>query len=427
MEPPITGRREPRDMANWMRTPAQSIHIGYYNRGLVLEAIRLRPGTSRTEVARHTGLTSAAVSTIVRGLIQDGLVGEGSPGVSTGGKPPASLHVRRGAGYALGIHFDPAVAFVVLADLDGTVVDHARIPTADLHTPREVVARLAVGARTVLARANVERHGLLGVCVASPGPFDATRRVILNSPHFGDRQDVPIADMLEDALELDVLIENDANAAAIGEMWVGVARDVANFLYVYLGSGTGGALFINHELYRGCTGHAGAIAHVTVEPDGALCPCGNRGCLGTVSSCAAIVQAARGLPKAMQRDLGLSFDPQAIDDDHRKIIQAAAAGERHAVDLLERPAQALARAAVSLINVLDLDHVVLGGHAIDGVQEIYLDAIRKATVRQPHAHPSQHIHVAASRSDDLAGAIGAASVVFHEQYTPHRLNYRARS
>jgi predicted NBD/HSP70 family sugar kinase len=242
--------------------------------------------------------------------------------------------------------------------------------------------------------------------------------MVLGAPNLPGWVDVPVREILEKQIGCSVTIENDANAAAIGEKWIGVAQTVGDFLYVYLGAGIGGAVFIDHHLYRGRSGNAGAIGHVLIQRDGLPCACGNSGCLETLCSQYAIIEKARRLPERARADLALSFRPRSIAEDHRKILQAAVTGHEKASAIVTESARQLGEAVASLINVLDVGTVILGGHAVADAGDIYLGAVRDAVRDRPVARRTQHIEVMRSSPDVLAGAVGAASVVFHDLYTP---------
>lgn len=271
----------------------------------------------------------------------------------------------------------------------------------------------------MVREAGVDSERLLGVGLACPGPIDGRRRAILEAPNLIGWHDVPAGDILEAALQVPVIVENDANAAAIGEKWVGAARGMANFLYIYLGVGVGGAVFLDHQIYRGCSGNAGAIGHMAIETNGRPCSCGNRGCLETLCSEQAIVDRGRTLPGRSRDRLGVSFASGTTDDQYEAIASAAAAGNKHAVELIAVSAEYLAGAVTSLVNILDVDHVVLGGPALMVVGPIYLDSIRAAITQQPIARRAQNVSVAQSSLERLAAPIGAASLIFHEAYAPH--------
>jgi predicted NBD/HSP70 family sugar kinase len=397
-------------MAGSGRQGVRSPAIGSYNRGLVLETVRLQPGASRVEVAERTKLTAAAVSNIVRSLIDDGLIEETGRGASIGGKPRTTLQIVPGARYSLGIHLDPRTIFAVLVGLDGSIVAHRtqRLRSQRL-PPAEVLDRAATLATSLCA--DIDRSRIAGAGVACPGPIDAGRGTIIRAPNMPGWDNTPIRDMLGARLPWPIAFENDANAAAIGEKWNGAAQHVSNFLYVYIGTGVGGAIFIDHHIYRGRTANAGAIGHLTIRENGRPCGCGNRGCLEAYCSQQAIVDGAGEIA-------GLDRRPETVARDHQIIARAAADGDPAARGVIAASARHLATGVASLVNVLDIDAVFLGGHVIAASPAQYVDAVAQAVADRPVAHSVQRIEVAASSHSTLAAAIGAAAMVLHDQYAP---------
>jgi predicted NBD/HSP70 family sugar kinase len=219
--------------------------------------------------------------------------------------------------------------------------------------------------------------------------------------------------MLEEATHLAVTVDNDATAAAIGERWAGIARTVANFAYLYLGTGIGGGLFLGHQVFRGSTANAAEFGHVSVAPQGPHCYCGNRGCTETLCNPAAIVAAAKAGLAAGGRS---ALDPATLD--HTDVCKAALAGDPVATAVIDTVAGYLGDLMVSVVNLLDIDLIVLGGHGTYGVGELYRDAIRRALENRPIARRLNSTTVELSSIGTDAASIGAASLVFHAEFSP---------
>nr|WP_246082742.1 ROK family transcriptional regulator [Nonomuraea diastatica] len=285
--------------------------VGSYNRAVVLEAIQASDGISRVQIAARTRLTAQTVSVIVRRLLEEGLVIEDGSAPSNGGKPRTILRIDPGAGYAIGVHFDPGEISCVLADLAGRPVARLRLPVRPGHRPDAVVRQMARAARRILREAGVADGKVLGVGLACPGPLDGDG-VMVSPPRLPGWDQVPIKSLLEEHTRFPVTVDNDATAAAIGERWAGTARATPSFAYLYLGTGIGGGIFLDNQVYRGRSLNAAEFGHITVEPDGPECYCGNRGCVEAVC-CPSAIEAALG-----------------NGADHAAICAAAARGETEA-------------------------------------------------------------------------------------------------
>ncbi|NBE93474.1 ROK family transcriptional regulator [Nonomuraea sp. KC401] len=373
--------------------------VGSYNRAVVLEAIQASDGISRVQIAARTRLTAQTVSVIVRRLLEEGLVIEDGSAPSNGGKPRTILRVDAGAGYAIGVHFDPGEISCVLADLAGRPVARLRLPVRPGHKADTVVRQMARAARRILREAGVADGKVLGVGLACPGPLDGDG-VMVSPPRLPGWNQVPIKSLLEEYTRFPVTVDNDATAAAIGERWAGTARSTPSFAYLYLGTGIGGGIFLDNQVYRGRSLNAAEFGHITVEPDGPECYCGNRGCVEAVC-CPSAIEAALG-----------------TGADHAAICAAAARGESEALAVIEHVAGRLADAAVSVVNMLDIDLLVLGGPALREVGGLYRQVIAAAVSTRSLARRLHAVRVETSPIAADAAAIGAASLVFHATYAP---------
>ncbi|MFG1710529.1 ROK family transcriptional regulator [Nonomuraea sp. M3C6] len=374
--------------------------VGSYNRAVVLEAIQASDGISRVQIATRTRLTAQTVSVIVRRLLEEGLVVEDGSVPSSGGKPRTILRVDPRAGYAIGVHFDPKEISCVLADLAGRPVARLHVPVRPGLKPEAVIRQMARAARRILREAGVADGKVLGVGLACPGPLDGDG-VMVCPPRLPAWDRVPIKSLLHEHTRFPMTVDNDATAAAIGERWAGIARSTPSFAYLYLGTGIGGGIFLDNQVYRGRSQNAAEFGHITVEPDGPACYCGNRGCVEAVC-CPSAIEAAMGNGRR-----------------HAAICADAAAGEPEALKVIERVAERLADAAVSVVNMLDIDLLVLGGPALREVGGIYQEVIARAVSSRPLARRLHAVRVETSPIAADAAAIGAASLVFHCTYAPN--------
>jgi predicted NBD/HSP70 family sugar kinase len=397
--------------------------VGSYNQNVVLDAIRSSGAISRVELAEQTGLTPQTISVIVRRLLTDGLVREDGArppaGPSGGGKPRTTLRVEPTAGYAVGLHFDPGEIRAVLVDLAGTVLAESRRAVPAPVRPDEAIALMGRAVRKVVREARVPQRRMLGVGLACPGPIDQELGLVLYPPRLAGWDRVPLAAMLEKNTGFPVTMDNDATAAAIGERWSGVAKNIGNFIYLYMGTGIGGGLFLSNQVYRGAFRNAAEIGHITVEPDGPECYCGNRGCLEAVACPAAMVaDAHRLLAEGGDGALAEAYARNPETVDHEAVCVAAAAGDRLARSVLDRAIRHLSDAAVTVTNVLDVELLVLGGPALGAVGGLYREALAEALARRPIARHVHQVSVSLSPAGGGAAAVGAASLVFHHAFAP---------
>ncbi|MEV6926377.1 ROK family transcriptional regulator [Dactylosporangium sp. NPDC051485] len=393
--------------------------VGQYNRAVVLDQIQLADGTSRVEIAELTGLTPQTVSGIVRRLIDEGIVREDGARSSSGGKPRTVLRINADAGRAVGLHFDPAGLACVVVDLLGRPLVTARRPTPSAIDPAEVTAAMAALVDEVLAEAGVGRDRVLGVGLATPGPIDQSLGEVISPPQLSDWTRVPLKQMVANATGLPVTLDNDATAAAIGERWAGAGRGVANFAYFFLGTGVGGGLVLGHQVHRGGSMNAAEFGHTSVTQSGPSCYCGNRGCLESLINPAALVaDAHRLLAAGRESALAKAFRRGPSTVDHTALCRAAAAGDALAVEVIGRAAEHLATVAVNVVNIVDVELIILGGHGIRHVESHFREAVTRALGERAIARRIRQVDVALSPLGDDAAAVGGATLVLHSTFSP---------
>jgi predicted NBD/HSP70 family sugar kinase len=395
--------------------------VGQYNRAVVLDQIQFADGISRVEIAASTGLTPQTVSGIVRRLIDEGIVREDGARTSNGGKPRTLLHINADAGRAVGVHFDPLRLACVVVDLLGRPLVMTQRPTPPDPDPARIVAAIAELVDEVLATAGIGRERVIGLGLAAPGPIDQSVGMLVMPPQLANWTRVPLKQMLSGATGLPVTIDNDATAAAIGERWAGAGRGVADFAYFFLGTGVGGGLVLGHQVHRGGSMNAAEFGHTSVRPDGPRCYCGNIGCLESLISPTALVARLRrrladGDGAASALGALHRTDPAAVD--HEALCRAAAGGDPLAVEIIDAAAELLATVAVNVVNVVDVDLVVLGGHGIRHVEDRYLRAVERALTARVLARHIRTTRAELSALGPNAAAVGGAALVLHATYSP---------
>jgi predicted NBD/HSP70 family sugar kinase len=395
--------------------------VGRYNQAVVLDQIQMTDGISRVEIAQRTGLTPQTVSGIVRRLLDEGLVREdGASRVASGGKPRTTLRVDPGAGRAVGLHFDPVSLTCAVIDLLGRPLVVRRRPTPPDADPSQIVAAMAELVLTVLAEAKLSRDEVLGLGLATPGPIERELGMIVAPPQLTHWARVPLQRMLSDLTGLPVTLDNDATAAAIGERWSGAGKGTANFAYFFFGTGIGGGLILNYQVYRGGSLNAGEFGHASLLPDGPECYCGSRGCLDRIANPSAIVaEAHRRLGEiGCNSVLSQLFAKDPASVDHAAVRIAAAEGDPLAGSVIDETAAHVATVATAIVNFIDIDLVILGGHGIQFVESRYVEVVRSALQTRPL---SRHIRVARVEASPLgpnAAVVGSATLVLHAMYSP---------
>ena len=272
------------------RVPSKALpaEVRQHNAALVLQQVRLHAPLSRADLAKRIGLNRSTVSSIVSQLLDLNLIHETAFQTDKVGRPGLSLALNPCGGGAIGVEIDPAGVRVILTDFLANVLWRRRVRVevgeaqeTYLHCAEEMV-------RQALHQAQTRNVRVLGMGAVLPGLVEVAQGTLIYAPALR-WHNLPLRQRWQQRFHLPVTVENQANAAALGEYYFGAACNVGNFLYLGAGATMSGGILINGELFRGRGGFAGEIGHMTLDPDGLVCNCGRRGCWETRVSPQAVV------------------------------------------------------------------------------------------------------------------------------------------
>ncbi|MGP4102103.1 ROK family protein [Nonomuraea sp. KM90] len=336
----MTGRLQPNPLPN---SAVRQESLRSINLELVFRHIAAanRP-ISRTELATVTGLTRPTITRIVEELLSGRLIIESSVAHNgRAGRPRVGLTLSRTGPVGLGLDIRADELAICVVDLSGTVRHLSFHRTASRDAPT-VLADLAAMARTTMEAVATDELTVVTATLAAPGPVHDG--VVQSAPALGWRG-VQAAGPLRDSLGIPAFVNNEANLAALGEMYASGTTD-ASFVYVSGGLDIGAGIVLDGQLMRGTRGWSGELGHVTVYPEGEPCPCGSRGCLQTYASLPVI--------------LGKEHPPTGTTPE-AAIINQAETGDPQTLAALERAGTALGIALSNVLNILDINTVLLGG------------------------------------------------------------------
>ncbi len=380
----------------------------------VLQLIWREEEISRAEIARRKDLSRSTVSQIVEELLDLGLVQEVGAGASQGGRRPIVLRFDDDAGAILGVDLGATHVAATLTNLRGQVLawEHQKHPVRDDPPGAlSLVNRLAEGC---MASWGGRKRLLLGVGMAVPSPVDPARPDHLNDVVIPTWKGVNVAEGLRRRFRVPVLIDNDANLGALAERWWGAGRDVEDFAYIKLATGIGAGFFIDGKIYRGASGIAGEVGHVSIDPNGPRCGCGLRGCLVTLVGAPALLRRARELLTELPgsalagRDFGITL----LED-------AALAGDALALRVVREAAEHLGVGVAGLLNLLNPAVVIVGG-GLARLGEQLLEPLRETVRRRTLATSMAGSRIVTSQLGGRAVAIGAATLLLQRALSDPR-------
>lgn len=387
--------------------------------GRMLDLLRTQGTLSRVELAERSGLTPATITHAVRRLLEDGLVREVGRDQQQGrGQPRRLLELDAAAWYAVGIQVDLTTTTIVVLDFAGNRIAGASLRGSGGAGPERTIAALADHVADLLRGSGIGRDRVLGVGLVTHGPQDRERGVLLTAQPEPEWLEYPLTGRLAQRLGLPVLLENDATAAAFGEQWAG-AVPTDTFGLVYMASGIGGGVIVDGEIYRGRASNAVEIGHVALSGGRTECVCGNRGCAQAEAGPRAVVAQVLAETGLAERT-GVRGAPESTLTDFERVARAWRSGDRDAGRLLERSARWIGRAAVTLVNLFDLDTVVLAGPAFLTAGALYRRHVAAELEQSALGRTLSRPDVLISTNVDTAAAIGGALHVLRTMPTGAR-------
>ncbi len=377
--------------------------IRSFNAVSVLQTLYREGSSSRARLTKVTNMSPATITRIIAELIEQGVIIEERIGESNGGRRPIIFRLNYDKLYVAGIQILRDQITLVVCDIKGQITTKKVFQQYSLE-PETLVAELANEFDLLLAMSKVDREHILGVGLAISGIVDGENGILIRSVSLGWR-DIRIVELLEKALNLQVFVENDANAAALAEMWIGEAQDVSSLVYIKTTTGVGAGIIYEGNLLTGMEGMAGEIGHIPLIRGGRQCRCGQYGCLE---------------PYLYLPDLVRRYENEANEQlgNENELFIKAADGHPIARMIVDEALEALG-VTISFAEVmLDVGTVIIGG--IWG--EIYNQSGTIITEKLQdileRAGLNKSVTVKGSKLGEDADLLGAVGLVINQWFTP---------
>ena len=265
--------------------------------------------------------------------------------------------------FSIGVDLGGTNLRIAAVTTDGHLIEKVTLGTKVDASPHDVIDDMC-GAIHHLSSQYRSSGNLIGAGIGVPGVIDLEVGVVRKSANLPGWEDYPVRDEIEKRLGARIFLENDAKVAALGEKWLGAARDVDDMAMITLGTGIGGAIVLGGKIFHGMSGMSGEFGHMTVEPDGVPCGCGNRGCAERYASATAVVRMAR---EAIESGNAPELAQAAASDAEfsaRAIYNLAVQGDDAAQSIFRRFGRALGIMLADIVNVLNLEMYVIGGGVV---------------------------------------------------------------
>lgn len=396
-------------------TSNQNVKIN--NKHAILDLIRFTPGgISRVEIARRMALSRAAVTTIVNDLLASQIIREAESIIVRNGRPPIVLEINPMFGQVVGCDFGASHLRVLITDLSARILDEIEIELDIQRGPEDCLAEADRLLRERLTSVGLDLDNILAAGVGVPGPVVTEAGMVLSPPLMPGWDQYPIRAALEKRWGFAVSLNNDAELGALGEWAAGAGRGEANLAYIKVGTGIGAGLLLDGRIYRGVSGSAGEIGHLTIDENGPFCTCGNQGCLEAIAGGRAIaLQAQEAVRKGKRTQLTAIQPVESISA--REVASAARRGDLLAQQILTKAGTHIGIAIAGLINLFNPGMIVIGG-GVAQTGDLLLEPMRQAVRTRSLPASTRVVRITTAilgrRSSAMGAVTQALTIALHQ-------------
>lgn len=296
-----------------------------------------------------------------------------------------------------------------IIDEKGRIIKSIKVPTLANEGPYPVIDRIKKSIYNVLKEANMKLEDTSGIGIISPGPIDSDKGLVVNPSNLPGWDHIPIVNLLKEEFKLPVMLDNDANAAALAEHLFGSGRGLKNFVYITVSTGIGGGVIIDGKLYRGTNSNAAEVGHMTIDYNGPKCNCGNFGCFEAFASGTGLARFAKG---AVQEGRETLIKELAGENEitAQHVFEAAIQKDPVALELVDKEAFYLGVGISNIVTFANPQKIALGGGVSKQWDMFYnkmMETINERTLK-PMIDVCQ---IVKSELGDDIGILGAAAII----------------
>ncbi len=386
-----------------------------HNRNLILKLIKQHAGITRADLALKANLSKPAITKIVNDFIENRVLKEDkkSPSRNKG------LFLSEGNFYIVTLYLGRLAITGAVFDIDGSIVIKEKLPTGIAFYGND---NIALDSRelveSLILKSSVEKNKILAICIAAPGAVSSQSGTVFNRSvaTFDTKYELPfnwgkvhLAEFLEECFQIPVFLENNTNLSTLAESWFGKGLEVRNFVLYSIGFGIGAGAIINGELFSGYDGVSTEVGHTTVDINGEICFCGNRGCLETVAGFNRLIESYENYSSKMSNE--------ELIERLSQIFIKAEQGEQKARNVIQLHAEKVAIGAVSLINMFSPEKLIISTNDLNGISIKSMLKHMELYIRK-HAYPviSEKVKIEMSELGDDIHLKGAYALILENLY-----------
>jgi glucokinase-like ROK family protein len=383
----------------------------------LIDLIRGHGEMTKAELVTGTDFSLSKINGCIIGLIQKKYIQDIGLGDYTGGRRSRIFSINGNYGLVAGVDIGATSIDLAITDFAGKILVRHSLGASVREGPRPILSLVAERIEWMIAENRLPAERLFGIGIGVPGPVDFGEGTVDSPPIMPGWDGFPIVQTMENCFPTArVVVDNDVNVMALGEVSAGVAKGLKNLIFVKIGTGIGSGIVCNGRIYRGSNGCAGDIGHICVKKDGPICPCGNRGCLEAMAAGPAIGE--RGVHAALDGKSPILMKYYQANGgwlSAEDVGNAAREGDPVAIGIIRDSGHLIGDVLASLVNFFNPSMIIIGG-GVAGIGNLLLSSIRQAVLNRSLPLSTRDLQIVFSEMGPDAGVVGAVNLALDKVF-----------
>jgi glucokinase-like ROK family protein len=377
----------------------------------IIDLIRTLPGLTMGDLVAYTEYSRTKISGCVDDLIQKKFIIENDETEYSGGRRSRTYSINGRLGFLAGIDIGATSIDIAVADLSQKMLHRRSEPALVREGPIKILGRVCTLLESMVRDIGFAPEDVLGIGIGVPGPVDFQRGTVISPPIMPGWDKYPIIQTVSQWFpRANIVVDNDVNVMALGELNAGNGKGIENLIFVKIGTGIGAGIICKGEIYRGASGCAGDIGHISVSKSGPMCPCGNKGCLESLASGSAMAERALIAAEAGKSPFLLAR--YTVNENHltaEDIGLGAREGDQLSIEIIRESGEMVGDVLASLVNFYNPEMIVIGG-GVSNLGNLLLSSVRQAVLHRSLPLATRNLDIVFSAIGGDAGVIGAVNL-----------------
>jgi glucokinase-like ROK family protein len=383
----------------------------------ILDLVRSSGGITKGDLVENTDYSRTKITSCIDSLLEKSYIVENIDTEYTGGRRSHTYSLNGNLGLVAGVDIGATSIDIAVADLSHKILIRHSEPALVREGPIKILGRVCTLLEELLLKNSLKPDTILGIGIGLPGPVDFSHGMVISPPIMPGWDKYPIIDTVQQWFPTAyVIVDNDVNVMALGEVFGGHGKGIHDLIFVKIGTGIGAGIVCDGKIYRGASGCAGDIGHISVNKNGPLCPCGNKGCLEAIAGGPAI--ANRALDQA--RDGKSPILMKRADENDGKLTaedigMAAREGDTLSIEIIRESGQSIGDVLAGLVNFFNPEMIVIGG-GVSNLGNLLLSSIRQTVLNRSLPLSTRNLDIVFSATGSDAGVIGAVTLAMENLF-----------